>query len=45
MSSNVLGGRLWWVFMVGISVINLGAALRVEDKRVVATEEEEEEDA
>lgn len=42
MSSNVLGGRLWWVFMVCISVINLGAALRVEDKRVVVTEEEEE---
>ncbi|BEI81134.1 hypothetical protein CcaverHIS002_0202940 [Cutaneotrichosporon cavernicola] len=35
MSSNVLGGRLWWVFMVVVSALNLAAAFRVSDKRVL----------
>lgn len=44
MSSNVLGGRLWWVFMVVVSVVNLGTALRVEDKRVVVIDDDDDEE-
>jgi len=46
---QLVGGRLWWLFMVGASVANFGASLLVREdssvhRRVVFDESDEEDE-